>query len=76
LNKNEVAIKNINDRADLKKTQRAMVEAGISINEQMELFRICAAILHLGNIKFKNLQVINEDGSEIENTDGKYTCMH
>lgn len=46
------------------------MDANISINEQMELFRICAAILHIGNLKFKALRVANEDGSDIENEDG------
>lgn len=69
LNKNDITIKNVDDKKDFKRTMQAMTEAGIPLNEQLEIFRVCAGILFLGNIKFKALNQNNEEGSEIENLD-------
>jgi myosin heavy chain 9/10/11/14 len=35
-------------------SQTALATVGFSIDEQFDLFRILAAILHIGNIKFKS----------------------
>lgn len=52
LNKNELSIKGINDRQEFRLTCQCFAEAGILAMEQMEIFRILAGILHLGNLRF------------------------
>ncbi|KAL0480104.1 myosin [Acrasis kona] len=83
-NKEDTVIKNVNDKNEFKYTQQSMMEAGISITEQMQIFRTLAGILHLGNVKFipskkdsgetissgtSNLGNKNDDAAEIENMD-------
>ncbi|KAL9644311.1 hypothetical protein ABK040_005772 [Willaertia magna] len=61
--------KGVNDKQQFKNTRTSMTEAGISVVEQMEIFRVCAGILHLGNVKFKEVLFDNKECSEIENKD-------
>lgn len=63
-------IKGVSDKAEFKKTCASMTEAGISVNEQVEIFRVLAGILHLGNIKFTENRVNNQEGSQIKTVDG------
>jgi myosin-1 len=57
LNKTETSIPGIKDREGFKQTQECLGEAGILFNEQVEIFKIVAGVLHLGNIRFiKNPQ--------------------
>lgn len=42
-----------------------MTVIGISPEEQVDIFRLVAAVLHLGNLTFKAVR----DGAEIENKD-------
>jgi myosin heavy subunit len=64
-------IKGVSDKAEFKKTCNSMTEAGISVNEQVEIFRVLAGILHLGNVKFTENRVNNQDGAQITTVDGK-----
>nr|XP_015220858.1 PREDICTED: unconventional myosin-Vb-like isoform X1 [Lepisosteus oculatus] len=41
------------DGADLERTRRALAVLGVQPDQQMELFRILAALLHLGNIEIR-----------------------
>ncbi|XP_069042124.1 unconventional myosin-Vb [Lepisosteus oculatus] len=41
------------DGADLERTRRALAVLGVQADQQMELFRILAALLHLGNIEIR-----------------------
>ena len=64
-----LTINGMNDKLEFKNTRQSMTEAGISVLEQMEIFRLCAGILHLGNVKFKDLNVNGKDTAEIDNKD-------
>lgn len=46
-----VHIDNVDDAADFEITQRALSTVGITIGVQWQVFRLLAALLHLGNIK-------------------------
>lgn len=47
-----VTVDDINDAQEFRDTMRAMDVVGISPVEKTELLRLCAAVLHLGNIDF------------------------
>ncbi|KAJ1548903.1 Myosin type-2 heavy chain 1 [Nowakowskiella sp. JEL0078] len=44
---------NTEDAAEFVQTQNAMSVIGISVTKQWDIFRICVALLHVGNIKIK-----------------------
>ncbi|KYQ92809.1 myosin IK [Tieghemostelium lacteum] len=46
-------IEDVNDGNDFMEVQQAMDTVGISKSEQNDIFRILAAILHIGNIRFQ-----------------------
>jgi len=71
-----LTISGVNDKAEFKNTRQSMTEAGISVLEQMEIFRLCAGILHLGNVKFKEINLNGKECSEIENKDTLKTSAH
>lgn len=64
----EMQIPGTNDLSDLKRTSDAFTILGVQPEQQMELFRILAAILHLGNV---NIQASgrNSDRSYIDADD-------
>ncbi|KAJ3415358.1 Myosin type-2 heavy chain 1 [Chytridiales sp. JEL 0842] len=43
----------VDDEADFDATQKALSTIGISVSMQWNIFRICAALLHIGNINIK-----------------------
>ncbi|KAJ3305769.1 Myosin type-2 heavy chain 1, partial [Gonapodya sp. JEL0774] len=47
----EGTINGVNDAAEFEETQKALSTIGISVAKQWELFRICAAVLHIGNME-------------------------
>ncbi|KXS15001.1 hypothetical protein M427DRAFT_145765 [Gonapodya prolifera JEL478] len=47
----EGTIPGVNDAAEFEETQKALSTIGISVAKQWELFRVCAAVLHLGNVE-------------------------
>eukprot|EP00026_Physarum_polycephalum_P004896 Phypoly_transcript_04920.p1 GENE.Phypoly_transcript_04920~~Phypoly_transcript_04920.p1 ORF type:complete len:608 (+),score=132.20 Phypoly_transcript_04920:90-1826(+) len=46
-------IEDVNDGADFQEVRKAMTTIGIPDNNQMDIFRLLAAILHIGNIRFQ-----------------------
>lgn len=47
-----LTVRDVDDAADFRGTRRAMDAAGISAEEQMEVFRVLSGILNLGNIEY------------------------
>ncbi|KAL7084275.1 hypothetical protein ACP275_14G214800 [Erythranthe tilingii] len=60
----------VNDAHDYLATRKAMDVVGISQNEQDAIFRVVAAILHLGNVTFTKGEDI--DSSVLENDVSKF----
>ncbi|KAG2393751.1 hypothetical protein C9374_007282 [Naegleria lovaniensis] len=71
-----LTISGVNDKLEFKNTRQSMTEAGISVLEQMEIFRLCAGILHLGNVKFKEVNNNGKETAEIENKDTLRTAAY
>jgi len=65
----DISLKGTSDKEAFKATQSSMAEAGISITERIEIYRLLAGILHLGNIEFKEEIRDNKEGSIIVNPD-------
>ncbi|KAJ3191047.1 Myosin type-2 heavy chain 1 [Irineochytrium annulatum] len=55
-------VKTINDVKDFEDTQKALSTIGISVSMQWKIFRICAALLHLGNVE---IEATDNDGSSL-----------
>eukprot|EP00029_Vermamoeba_vermiformis_P011292 TRINITY_DN616_c1_g2_i1.p1 TRINITY_DN616_c1_g2~~TRINITY_DN616_c1_g2_i1.p1 ORF type:complete len:1008 (-),score=401.27 TRINITY_DN616_c1_g2_i1:84-3056(-) len=55
----------VNDAAELETTRRAMTVVGISEAEQHSIFKLVAAVLHLGQLKFEK----KGEGSTVANKD-------
>ncbi|KAJ3025654.1 UNVERIFIED_CONTAM: Myosin type-2 heavy chain 1, partial [Siphonaria sp. JEL0065] len=59
------AIHGFDDAAEFAVTQQALSTIGISVSMQWSIFKICAALLHIGNIKITNYrdeaQIADED---------------
>ncbi|KAJ3223064.1 Myosin type-2 heavy chain 1, partial [Chytriomyces hyalinus] len=53
-------VKTINDVHDFKDTQDALSTVGIPVESQWDIFKICAALLHLGNVK---IEAAEKDGA-------------
>jgi len=49
----EGVIPNVDDVEEFEITQRALSAIGISVNMQWAIFKVCAALLHIGNIEVK-----------------------
>jgi len=49
----EGTIPNVDDVEEFEITQRALSAIGISVNLQWAIFKVCAALLHIGNIEVK-----------------------
>ncbi|KAJ3339693.1 Myosin type-2 heavy chain 1 [Gonapodya sp. JEL0774] len=68
----EGAIPGVDDVAEFRATQEGLSEVGISISKQWELFRVCAAVIHMGNIKIggadKSDAEVREDDSALAQT--------
>lgn len=56
----------VNDLAEFEETENALGMLGFSENDQENMFKILAGILHLGNIKFQQclIKVDNEQDQE------------
>lgn len=46
----------VDDCMDFQRLRDALANIGIAGNEQIDLFRVLAGILHLGNIDFETLE--------------------
>ncbi|KAI8611721.1 P-loop containing nucleoside triphosphate hydrolase protein [Chytriomyces sp. MP71] len=62
---NAGVIPHVSDAQEFKITQEALSKVGVAVSMQWELFRICAAILHIGNIHITSLR----DASAIASDD-------
>ncbi|PIN01883.1 Myosin ATPase [Handroanthus impetiginosus] len=60
----------VDDSKEYLSTRRAMDVVGISSDEQDAIFRVVAAVLHLGNIEFK--KVSESDGSEPKDDQSRF----
>lgn len=58
----------INDKKDFEEVQNAMQAVKISDQDQFNIFKIVAGILHLGNIKF----IPHGNYAQTENIDCKF----
>ncbi|KAJ3059987.1 Myosin type-2 heavy chain 1, partial [Rhizoclosmatium hyalinum] len=61
-------VKNMNDVEEFKATQEALSTLGMSVSTQWNIFRLCAALLHIGNIKIIDSEA-RVEASEISVTD-------
>ncbi|KAJ3207682.1 Myosin type-2 heavy chain 1 [Entophlyctis luteolus] len=59
------SIPGFDDAAEFAVTQQALSTIGISVSMQWSIFKICAALLHIGNIKITNFR----DEAQINETD-------
>ena len=57
----------MDDHQEWSDMKLAMSHIGMNMKEQNRVFYVLAAVLHLGNVKFKPRRVDNADGSEIRN---------
>ncbi|KAJ3132722.1 Myosin type-2 heavy chain 1 [Physocladia obscura] len=60
-------VRNINDVEEFKETQNALSTLGMSVSMQWDIFRLCAAILHIGNTQIIDSE---NDASSISSSDG------
>ncbi|KAJ3232825.1 Myosin type-2 heavy chain 1, partial [Chytriomyces hyalinus] len=63
---NAGVVRNVNDAEEHKITMDALSTLGMSVATQWEIFAICAAVLHIGNIKITS---DGNDGCAISNND-------
>uniref|UniRef100_A0A8C5MY75 Myosin VC n=1 Tax=Leptobrachium leishanense TaxID=445787 RepID=A0A8C5MY75_9ANUR len=59
-------IDGVDDRKDMKDTQRTFSLLGFNTDFQMDIFKVLAAILHLGNVQFKR---VSDDKSSVNKSD-------
>lgn len=63
---NSSVIKGVDDVACFEETMAALSRLGFNARQQDDLFRILAAILHLGNVEISNSDVQNSAGNDSE----------
>ncbi|XP_018431466.1 PREDICTED: unconventional myosin-Vc [Nanorana parkeri] len=61
-----IEIDGVNDRKDMIDTQKTFHLLGFNVDFQMDVFKVLAAILHLGNIQIKR---VNDDKSSVNKSD-------
>lgn len=59
-------ISGVDDAEEFRSTQQALSTVGISVEKQWAVFRLLAALLHLGNIRIKQMR---SDSSSIDDND-------
>ena len=64
----QYVVKSIDDTEEAKMTDEAFDILGFTQNEKDQLYRLCAGILHLGNMKFK--QRPREENAEPDGKEG------
>ncbi|KZT28618.1 hypothetical protein NEOLEDRAFT_1058410 [Neolentinus lepideus HHB14362 ss-1] len=65
---NAVSIPGVDDAEEFRATQQALSTVGISVEKQWAVFRLLAALLHLGNVKvtqMRNDAVLDENDSAL-----------
>ncbi|XP_069766327.1 unconventional myosin-Vc [Narcine bancroftii] len=65
-------IDGVNDRADLNETRKTFSLLGLKQDFQMDVFRVLAGILHLGNVE---IRALNEEKSSVQNDDHHLTVF-
>ena len=68
-----VSIPGVDDAKDFRETQTALSTVGISVERQWQIFRLLAALLHLGNIKITQARtdaVISDDDAALATATG------
>jgi myosin I len=76
LSQTDPTIKGVNDKQDFRHTCEALAEAGILVTEQMEIFRVIAGVLHLGNLRFAENKKDNAERAVITTRDVlKNVCL-
>eukprot|EP00795_Rhopilema_esculentum_P017125 gene17125-8649_t len=55
----------LNDAADFKRMDQAMDAVGISTQTKMDIYRVVAAVLHLGNVEFQENTKDKKGGCEV-----------
>jgi myosin I len=76
LSQTDPTIKGVNDKQDFRHTCEALAEAGILVTEQMEIFRVIAGVLHLGNLRFAENKKDNAERAIITTRDVlKNVCL-
>ncbi|TPX57088.1 hypothetical protein SpCBS45565_g08273 [Spizellomyces sp. 'palustris'] len=61
-------IPGVDDAADFVETSKALSDVGISLQTQWSIFKICAALLHMGNIKIE----AKRDEAQIPDNDAAF----
>ncbi|CAH2273930.1 unconventional myosin-Vc [Pelobates cultripes] len=61
-----ITIDGVDDRKDMIDTQKTFSLLGFNANFQMDIFKVLAAILHLGNVPIKR---VNDDKSSVNKSD-------
>ncbi|XP_069838875.1 unconventional myosin-Vc isoform X2 [Dendropsophus ebraccatus] len=61
-----IVIDGVNDRKDMIDTQKTFKLLGFNVDFQMDVFKVLAAILHLGNVEFKR---VSDDKSSVTKND-------
>ncbi|XP_072004308.1 unconventional myosin-Vc isoform X2 [Engystomops pustulosus] len=59
-------IEGVDDRKDMKDTQKTFSLLGLNMDFQMDVFKVLAAILHLGNVEIKR---VSDDKSSVAKND-------
>eukprot|EP01137_Pigoraptor_chileana_P012033 Opistho-2@63822 len=65
------AVKGLDDTAEYKQMMQSMSDLGLSQEEQMNILRVAAAVLHLGNIDFQENSKDQKGGSEVASASEK-----
>ncbi|KAG8440472.1 hypothetical protein GDO86_006288, partial [Hymenochirus boettgeri] len=60
------AIEGVNDRKDMVDTQKTFTLLGLNVDFQMDVFKVLAAILHLGNVEIRR---VSDDKSSVNVND-------
>ncbi|KAJ1180712.1 hypothetical protein NDU88_005929 [Pleurodeles waltl] len=61
-----ITIEGVDDKADMKETQKTFKLLGLKEDFQMDVFKVLAAILHLGNV---NIKKVGDDRSSVNRSD-------
>lgn len=65
LNKGSMKEPGINDVADFQQLDNAMNAVGLTMSQKADIYRVAAAVLHLGNIEFQESTRDKKGGSEL-----------
>ncbi|XP_047128330.1 unconventional myosin-VI isoform X1 [Hydra vulgaris] len=72
LNKGSLNEKEINDAKDFTLLDNAMNAVGITLTQKSDIYRVTAAVLHLGNIEFQESISDKKGGCQVTSTSEKF----